>query len=417
MTSFLTLPTGPLEHLSMDYARLRAEALRQLARLGSAQWTDFNTHDPGITILEQLCYAITDLGYRIAYPMPELLAGGDPWLPGPEAILTVDPVTPADMRKLALDVDGVGNAWVEEPDGSEVPFYYHAGSRELRLRADPGDPDAAPVRLRGLQRVVLQTTTQVPGERARASVAARLHAARGLGRDFEVALLGPFTVGIRAAIEVGAADDPAEVMAEIVERIEAYLAPEARFISRAEALARGRTVEEVFDGPLLQRGFVDLLPDPQRSIYVSDLLHAILDVPVVKAVRSLVLQETAGGSERWALEIPAGQVASLAPLDLEASLTSPPAQTPVARLMLFRRDLQLRVDAEEVRRRLADRRAERARQAADAGDLEVQAPRWRDLTRHRSIQYQLPAAYGVGPLGLPASASPERRAQARQLAA
>jgi len=105
MTTFPTLPTGPFEHVSMDYARLRDEGLGLLGRLAGAQWTDFNTHDPGITILEQLCYAITDLGYRIAYPMPELLAGGDAGLPGPEAIFPSDPVTPADLRKAALDTD------------------------------------------------------------------------------------------------------------------------------------------------------------------------------------------------------------------------------------------------------------------------------------------------------------------------
>src|SRR5689334_17535296 len=161
-----TLPLGPLEHVSMDYARLREEGLRLLGRLAGAQWTDFNTHDPGITILEQLCYAITDLGYRTAYSMPELLAGREPWLPGPEAILTTDPVTLADVRKLALDVEGIGNAWVEASGDAAVPFFHHAPSGELRLRPDPAEPDAAPVQLHGLHRLTVQTTEQLPGEAA-----------------------------------------------------------------------------------------------------------------------------------------------------------------------------------------------------------------------------------------------------------
>ncbi|MBC8071760.1 MAG: hypothetical protein IAG13_25770, partial [Deltaproteobacteria bacterium] len=169
MPTFPTLPTGPFEHVSMDYARLRAEGLELLGRLAGAQWTDFNTHDPGITILEQLCYAITDLGYRIAYPMAALLAGGDPGLPGPEAILTTDPVTPADLRKAALDVHGIANAWVEDW-GSELPFYYDAASAELWLRA--GSADAVPVPMRGLQRIVVRTTEQVSHEAGMARVAA-----------------------------------------------------------------------------------------------------------------------------------------------------------------------------------------------------------------------------------------------------
>jgi hypothetical protein len=429
VSDFPTLPTGSFEHVSMDYARLRDEGVSLLGQLASPQWTDFNTHDPGITILEQLCYALTDLGYRIAFPMPELLAGGDPGLPGPEAILPTDPVTLADVRKLALDVVGIGNAWVEPSADSDVPFYYDAASGELRLRADPGAGDAAPVRLRGLHRVVVQTTELLHVEEALPQVAARLHAARGLGSDFDVSLVGTHEVGITAVLEVGAVEDPVELMADILERIEAYLTPKARFVSLAEARAQGRPLDEVFDGPRLDHGFVELLPEQPRTVYVSDLLHAILDVPAVEAVRSLVLQGVSTGAERWALGIPAGKVPVLAPLLDASSSRSLPAR-PLLRaissreetgllttdLTLLRRDLLVRVNPVDVRKRLDKRRADRA-QVAAAGSLESPSPRIRDLQRHRSIQYQLPAAYGVGPLGLPASAPVERQAQTRQLAA
>src|SRR5688572_2521691 len=281
MTAFPTLPIGPFAHEAMDYTRLREEGLRLLGRLAGEQWTDFNTHDPGITILEQLCYAITDLAYRTNYPVPDLLGSHDLGLPDPEAILTTAPVTSADLRKLALDVDGIGNAWVEEPVDPEVPFFHDAGSGELRLRADPGDPGASPVRLRGLDRVVLQTNDRVAGDLALHTVAARLHAGRGLGSDFDLARLRTFPVTMRAAIEVEATDDPAATLADVIDQIDAYLAPPARFIARADASAQGRPLAEVLEGPLLAHGFVDELPDPRRTIYVSDLLHAILDVPAV----------------------------------------------------------------------------------------------------------------------------------------
>ena len=71
-----TLPAEPLEHPAMDYAFLRREGLRLLERLAGDQWTDFNAHDPGITILEQVCYALTDLAYRINYDIKDLLASG-----------------------------------------------------------------------------------------------------------------------------------------------------------------------------------------------------------------------------------------------------------------------------------------------------------------------------------------------------
>ena len=49
---------------AMDFASLRQEALELIPRLAGENWTDYNTHDPGITILEQVCYALTDLAYR-----------------------------------------------------------------------------------------------------------------------------------------------------------------------------------------------------------------------------------------------------------------------------------------------------------------------------------------------------------------
>ncbi len=397
MSTFPTLPIGPFEHVSMDYARLRDEGLQLLGRLAGAQWTDYNTHDPGITILEQLCYAITDLGYRIADSMPELLAGGDPGLPGPEAIFPSDPVTPTDLRKAALDVDGISNAWVEDV-AAELPFYYDAASAELRLRPGSAVSDAAPVQLRGLHRVVVQTTEQISGEAALAQVAMRLHAGRGLGSDLMVSLIGFTPVDLRAALEIGVVDDPVQLSAEILDAVESYLAPSVRFFGRAEARAQGRTLADLLEGPLLAHGFIDQLPAQRRTLYVSDLLHAILDVPAVKAVRSLVLRGAAATG--WSQDIPAGTVATLAP---------------TAELTLFHDGLPLRIDPDAVRARRDALRAGRAIIAAGE-DLGTLATRQRDLMRYRSIQYQLPVAYGVGPLGLPSSAPPERQAQARQLA-
>src|SRR5262245_33517462 len=136
----------------MDYATLRQEGIRQLERMAGRQWTDFNTHDPGITLLEQLCYALTDLGYRTAYEIPDLLAdgGGDPYssLHPPEQILTGAPVTPADLRRLVLDVEGVKNAWVQPLPEDTVALYYHPDRKELSLSAQPLPSE--PVKLRGL---------------------------------------------------------------------------------------------------------------------------------------------------------------------------------------------------------------------------------------------------------------------------
>ena len=104
------------DHISLDFDRLRAEGIQHLENLATEVWTDFNAHDPGITTMEVLCYAITDLAYRTRMlPIQDLAAGNGkakPWYEAYE-ILPVRPVTPNDLRRLLIDVDGVKNAWVE----------------------------------------------------------------------------------------------------------------------------------------------------------------------------------------------------------------------------------------------------------------------------------------------------------------
>ena len=146
----------------MDYAALRQEGLRLLERMTGGQWTDFNTHDPGITLLEQLCYVLTDLGYRIRHEIPDLLAdgGANPYasLHPPDAILTTNPVTPDDLRKLALDVDGVKNAWVE-PSTQDFALTYLPTKTELRIGSQ--DLSAQAISIRGLYRVLVDPSGDV----------------------------------------------------------------------------------------------------------------------------------------------------------------------------------------------------------------------------------------------------------------
>src|SRR5258705_11222023 len=105
------IPKHPALEPAEDFYRLRRDGIGFIEQMGSRYWTDYNTHDPGITTLEALCYAITDLAYRIGWDIKDILspaaASSDPSQPYPHQafftarnILTVNPTTAADFRRL-----------------------------------------------------------------------------------------------------------------------------------------------------------------------------------------------------------------------------------------------------------------------------------------------------------------------------
>lgn len=144
MPENLTIRKNPSLPESMDYARLRLLGMQYIEDLGNKFWTDYNIHDPGITLLELLCYAITDLGYRTSFDIKDLLAPA----PGQKAdpkrqafftareILTVNPWSPDDYRKLLIDIDGIKNAWLfcKECPCDEMYLYANCSKSILQYK-------------------------------------------------------------------------------------------------------------------------------------------------------------------------------------------------------------------------------------------------------------------------------------------
>lgn len=116
---------------SQDFEGLRKEAIGLLEKLGTTYWTDYNLHDPGITLLEVLCYAITELGYRTAYDMRDLLTTLDTNgvainngnFHTARQILTNFPVTFNDLRQVLIDIKGVRMAWIRK--NNEAKYQYN----------------------------------------------------------------------------------------------------------------------------------------------------------------------------------------------------------------------------------------------------------------------------------------------------
>ncbi|GAA0879206.1 hypothetical protein GCM10009119_21740 [Algoriphagus jejuensis] len=152
-----TIPKNPNLIHSMDFERLRQEGLAYIESLSSDIWTDYNTHDPGITILEAVCYAITELGYRTNFEIKDLLteASGQTFFTARQ-MLTTAPLSVTDYRKLLVDLQGINNAWLMTDGKQEVPVFLNC--KEDLLQYDATDNELV---LKGLYTVLLDLSVDL----------------------------------------------------------------------------------------------------------------------------------------------------------------------------------------------------------------------------------------------------------------
>jgi len=287
----------------LSFASLRARALELVQQFCGEKWTDFNLHDPGVTILEALCFAISDLAYRTSFPIEEIMAGPsrdinrdkNHFFPR-SGILTTNPVSSDDYRKCILDnEEGIFNAWV---------------TRETAMQ--PGKDDQYLVHaprpyLSGLYRVELQLTGEEEKKRPSGKessesygplvfrVNALLRKYRNVGEDFkEPILLRRRRIDVRADIEINDSVVPEEVLADIYCIIQENINPAIRFYTEEELKGRGYSTEEIYDGPELKNGFFDRGEMEKKRVTKldpTDLVKETIAIPGVSVVRHLNITE------------------------------------------------------------------------------------------------------------------------------
>ena len=249
-----------------DFQALRREGLKHIGDLSGKIWTDHNAHDPGITILEELCYALIDLGYRTTLPMQDLLAQPRDDSPTtteadssrhenfftPLEILSCNPTTVLDFRKLLLDIDGVRNAWLEPAETDSPPYLYlqlgidagDNGDPKLQcLFEDKFDSQTNPVTLNGLYSILIQKEIDADEALVIESVVETLSAHRNLCEDFSaIRILRPLEVGVCADIDIEETADAATVYEDIIRAVRSYIMPELRYYTLTELLDKGRAI-------------------------------------------------------------------------------------------------------------------------------------------------------------------------------
>jgi hypothetical protein len=387
----------------LDFAGLRKEGIRLAQELSGSLWTDYNLHDPGVTILEQVCYGLSDLAYRAGFDVADYLAspGGKIdytalGLHRADEIFPCRPITVNDYRKLILDgVEYLDNAWVVAEGAGQDGF---GGLYRIYLQLGEGA-----AHLEGSAK-----------ERVREIISANRNLCEDLA-DVEIVERIPYFLS--GDIEIGGKREPAHILAEIYYECARYLSPKVLARPYAEMHRSGKSLEELFTGVLTGRGYItdDELHPWRAQYFIQELSGRIRRIEGVTGIRQLNFSDR-NGDPCDATRLEHGHsYSSVACLQLPRGGGDPAVK-------LYRAGKacivpQGEVEAEFGRLYRGHQTMESAGPAFDwLGNLLPQATP-RNLGEYYPIQNHFPGVYGLNFNGLPDSAPKERKAQAMQLKA
>jgi len=390
----------------LDFEGLFRDGLKIVQQVSGERWTDYNEHDPGVTMLEALCYVLTDLVYRTGYHPADYLASSDgsidfkrQSLYRPDEIFPSHPVTENDYRKLILScIPFIDNVWICPDEGGKFSC-------------------------RGLYRIYVLLSESVKDQddpvvrKAFCDVVGKLYIAnRNLCEDLAgVEIVRRIPYSLRGDIEIDGKQEPADILARVYFECSQYLSPRVPIHSYFEKHQEGKSLDELFTGILNVKGYVeDSELYPWRGHYsIPDLIANISRIPGVKNINRLVFVD-AHGKETDTINLEH----CLAHRAVACLVSSPP----IKGLSLFKAGKTFPVSQADVEQEFSrlDYTYQVSRQRSHSFDwLQAMLPGGtnRNISEYFSLQNHFPDIYGLNAYGVPDSASPERKAQAAQLKA
>jgi hypothetical protein len=528
-----------------DYYLLRREGIGFIEKMASNQWTDYNAHDPGITILEILCYAITDIAYRANWDIKDLLTLKTPatdaskhfpnqaFFPAGD-ILTVNPVTLDDFRRLLIDLDAVRNAWVFplkelklnglyevlvelETDSELGDLNDHKIEHSYTIFGDDNKPHSVILEMRFLDKdsegddkakfkqlnnltvtdlqndwrnvfsvcltteagncieatlrifsdiaakeailraldnetsqdlntnirevikndFFIKTYDEKRAKRKEAleEVKKNLHKHRNLCEDFcQIKIVDIEDIAVYADIEVTPDANIEYIQANIWFEIENYFSPRIHFYSLQELQNNDTPVETIFNGPKLSHGFIkdeELQASVQKKVLrTSDIINQLVDIDGVVAVNNLSLSKydaqgelVKGQADKNISFFGSNKSSEAWELKLKDN-HQPKLHRNLSRFLFFKNGLRVMPRMDEALQTLMQLRGEAKHRKINNApipienlDLKIPSGTFRNPEDYYPLQYSFPLTYGIGREGLRSGASPERKAQAKQLKA
>lgn len=317
----------------IEFETLLRQAMQAIDRYANQSWSNTDEHDPGITLLQALCYNASDVAYRTSLPLTDLLtpaptaqtdAGIFPLAFGPQQALTCGPISVDDYRRALLDLtwtDGANEYFcfdnvylVREPQEARYHYWYNVSQRVYSF-VEPKDDASIEITLLGNCFLYLQATrqTQANPQAAQAVLDAYLRDHRNLGESVSrIIWLQPQDITVNMVIElddnVDASTSVAAIFADIYTVTEQYITPSITRCSTQQLQEQGLNNEDIYQGPYLRNGWIAQLPPTLAftqpvTLNLARLVNALLAIDGVKRVRSLGTEQSTA-AQPWVWTAP-----------------------------------------------------------------------------------------------------------------
>jgi hypothetical protein len=190
------------------FERLFQLGITYAQQLSGKVWSDYNTHDPGVTILEQVCFALTDIIYRSDFAVCDLLA--DDYgridythygLAPPDDIFSPPPQVPYEYEKFIVKtVPQLEQVWFQTSEQYPHSGLYQISGLLQRFyrRQQQGNANAG------------EKSPSEKSDHTLHKIVHAYHQVRGLGEDLDsISVIGETCIHLAATIEIS--NDGADV--------------------------------------------------------------------------------------------------------------------------------------------------------------------------------------------------------------
>ena len=416
------MPIDPLSSLSqvieintesenLDYENLRNYAIELVQKYSGQVWTDYNLHDPGVTIIEALCFALTDLVYRTGFPIQDILVNQAGYINYKEQsfftadqIFSTNPTNLNDFKKIILDkVD-------------EVQFISFTSKFDKILSSNYRGIYSANVQLQPL--VIEHILSLNEKEKINSifeTISKKINEVfnnfRFLGIDLEkIIFLKPRELYITTEIKVSKDIDPEEIVAQLYFEISNYFTQIIKFESPVELINRSIDLINIFDGPALNKGIIqnNVFQDQTREVNENTIITSLKKIPGLKEVIYFSFNEVIESDDKINFKISDDEYFTINHL------------SELNKIKIISEDQEIKINKSFFdnlyREMISPSRLSNETELAEITNKNLHG-KYRSIDVYHTIQNHFPVIYGLGIEGLAASEGEQRLAQLKQLKA